>query len=80
MIGVQEVTGEFGKAHRRIALNAEIAIFELRVRPGQFERPAADIASRYLAISRISSSRDPAATVITEICTCCLGSSKRVVA
>ena len=32
--------------------------------------------SRYLAIRRMSSSRDPAATVINVICLCCLGSSE----
>ena len=37
------MTGEFGEAERRIALNAEVAIFKLRVRPGQLEGSAADI-------------------------------------
>ena len=70
------MAGEFGKAQRRIALNAEIAIFKLCVGPGQFEGAAADIGSRYLAIRRISSSRDPAAAVTNVICACCLGSSE----
>ena len=42
-VRIQEVTGEFGKTHRRIALNTEITILELRVRPGQFESAARDI-------------------------------------
>ena len=37
------MAGEFGKTQRRIALNPQIAVFELGVRPGQFEGAAADI-------------------------------------
>src|SRR3990172_13387101 len=39
-VRVQQVTSEFAEAKRRVALNAEVSVFELRVRPCQFEGAA----------------------------------------